>query len=53
MGQWLSNRLGQPFLVENRPSAGSNIGTELVAKAPADGYTLLLVSVANTVNATL
>jgi tripartite-type tricarboxylate transporter receptor subunit TctC len=53
MGQWLSGRLGQPFIIENRPGAGTNIGTEAVAKAPADGYTLLLVSVANTVNATL
>jgi tripartite-type tricarboxylate transporter receptor subunit TctC len=53
MGQWLSERLGQPFVIENRPGAGTNIGTEAVAKAPADGYTLLLVSVANTVNATL
>jgi tripartite-type tricarboxylate transporter receptor subunit TctC len=53
MGQWLSERLGQPFVIENRPGAGTNIGTETVAKAPADGYTLLLISVANTVNATL
>ena len=53
MGQWLSERLGQPFVIENRPGAGTNIGTEAVARAPADGYTLLLVSVANTVNATL
>jgi tripartite-type tricarboxylate transporter receptor subunit TctC len=53
IGKWLSERLGQPFVIENRPGAGTNIGTETVAKAPADGYTLLLVSVANTVNATL
>jgi tripartite-type tricarboxylate transporter receptor subunit TctC len=53
MGQWLSERLAQPFVVENRPGAGTNIATEAVANAPADGYTLLLVSVANTVNATL
>jgi tripartite-type tricarboxylate transporter receptor subunit TctC len=53
MGQWLSGRLGQPFVIENRPGAGTNVGTEAVAKAPADGCTLLLVSVANTVNATL
>jgi tripartite-type tricarboxylate transporter receptor subunit TctC len=51
IGQWLSGRLGQPIVIENRPGAGTNIGTEAVAKAPADGYTLLLVSVANTVNA--
>jgi tripartite-type tricarboxylate transporter receptor subunit TctC len=53
IGQWLSERLGQPFITENRPGAGTNIGTEAVAKSPADGYTLLLVSVANTVNASL
>ena len=53
IGQWLSERLGQPFIIENRPGAGTNIGTEAVAKSPADGYTLLLVSVANTVNASL
>jgi tripartite-type tricarboxylate transporter receptor subunit TctC len=53
IAQWLSERLGQPFIIENRPGAGTNIGTEAVAKSPADGYTLLLVSVANTVNATL
>jgi Tripartite tricarboxylate transporter family receptor len=44
MGQWLSEHLGQPFIVENRPGAGNNIGTEAVVKAPSDGYTLLLAS---------
>jgi tripartite-type tricarboxylate transporter receptor subunit TctC len=53
MGQWLSERLGQQFIIENRPGAGTNIGTESVVMAPADGYMLLLISVANTVNATL
>jgi tripartite-type tricarboxylate transporter receptor subunit TctC len=53
MGQWLSERLGQPFVIENRPGAGTNIGTEAVVRAAADGYTLLLVSPANAINATL
>jgi tripartite-type tricarboxylate transporter receptor subunit TctC len=53
IGQWLSERLGQSFVIENRPGAGTNIATEAVANAPPDGYTLLLVSVANAVNATL
>jgi tripartite-type tricarboxylate transporter receptor subunit TctC len=53
MGQWLSDRLGQPFVIENRPGAGTNIATEAVVRAPADGYTLLLVNVANAINATL
>jgi tripartite-type tricarboxylate transporter receptor subunit TctC len=53
IAQWLTERLGQPFIIENRPGAGTNIGTEAVAKSSADGYTVLLVSVANTVNATL
>ena len=53
MGQWLSGRLGQPFVVENRPGAGSNIGTEAVAKAPPDGYTILQISLSNAINATL
>jgi tripartite-type tricarboxylate transporter receptor subunit TctC len=53
IGQWLSERLGQPFIIENRPGAGSNIATEAVVRSPADGYTLLLVTTANAVNATL
>ena len=53
MSQWLSERLGQQFIVENRPGAGTNIGTEVVVRAPADGYTLLLVSAPSAVNATL
>ena len=53
MGQWLSERLGQPFIIENRPGAGTNIGTEAVVRAPADGYTLLLANGANAVSATL
>jgi tripartite-type tricarboxylate transporter receptor subunit TctC len=53
MGQWLLERLGQPFIIENRPGAGGNIGTEVVVRAPPDGYTLLLVATANAVNATL
>ncbi len=53
MGQWLSERLGQPFVVENRGGAGSNLGTEVVVNAPADGYTLLLDGSVNAVNATL
>jgi tripartite-type tricarboxylate transporter receptor subunit TctC len=52
MGQWLSERLGQQFIVENRPGATSNIGTDAVAHAPPDGYTLLLATAANAVNAT-
>jgi tripartite-type tricarboxylate transporter receptor subunit TctC len=53
MGQWLSERLGQPFVVENRPGSGTNIGTEAAVRAPPDGYTLLLVGPANAINATL
>jgi tripartite-type tricarboxylate transporter receptor subunit TctC len=53
MGQWLAERLGQPFVVENRPGAGSNLGTEMVVRAPADGYTLLYTTTANATNATL
>src|SRR3954465_13815766 len=53
MGQWLSERLGQQFVIENRPGAGSNIGTEAVVRAPADGYTLLLFNSAAAINATL
>lgn len=50
---WLSERLGQQFVVENRPGSGNNIGTEAVVRASPDGYTLLMVSSANTINATL
>ena len=53
MGQWLSDRLGQPFVIENRPGAGTNIATEAVVNAPPDGYTLLLANMANAINATL
>lgn len=53
MGQWLTDRLGQPFVIENRPGGSGNIGTEAVVRAPADGYSLLLVSSQNTNNATL
>ena len=53
MGQWLTERLGQPFIIENRPGAGTNIGTEAVVRAPADGYTLLLASPPAAINATL
>ena len=53
MGQWLSERLGQPFVIENRPGAGTNIGTEVVVNANPDGYTLLLAAPANAINATL
>jgi tripartite-type tricarboxylate transporter receptor subunit TctC len=53
IGQWLSERLGQQFIVENRPGGGTNIGTEMVARAPADGYTLLLVNLTHAINATL
>ncbi len=53
IGQWLSERFGQTFVIENRPGAASNIATEAVAHASADGYTLLLAAVSNTINATL
>jgi tripartite-type tricarboxylate transporter receptor subunit TctC len=53
IGQWLTERLGQPFVIENRPGAGTNIGVEAVVRAPADGYTLLLIPQSVTTNATL
>jgi tripartite-type tricarboxylate transporter receptor subunit TctC len=53
MGTWLSERLGQQFVIENRPGGGSNIGTEAVVRAPPDGYTILLASSTNAINATL
>jgi|SRR6516225_9475040 hypothetical protein len=53
IGQWLSERLGQPFIIENRPGGGGNIGTEAVVHAPADGYTLLMAGSFNASNAAL
>jgi tripartite-type tricarboxylate transporter receptor subunit TctC len=53
IGQWLHDRLGQPFVIDNRPGAGTNIATEAVVNAPADGYTLLLAGLPNASNATL
>jgi len=51
--QWMSEHLGQPFVIENRPGAGTNVGTELVVHAPPDGYTVLVVSSSHAINATL
>src|SRR3974390_96308 len=53
MAQWLSERLGQPFIFDNRPGAGSNMGTEFVAKSAPDGCTMLMSTPANAINATL
>jgi tripartite-type tricarboxylate transporter receptor subunit TctC len=53
MAQWLSEKMGQQFVIENKPGAGNNIGTEFVVNAPPDGYTMLLVNPANGINATL
>ena len=53
IGQWLSERLGQPFVIENRPGASTNLATEEVVRAPADGYTILQVTTSNAINATL
>jgi tripartite-type tricarboxylate transporter receptor subunit TctC len=53
IGQWLAERLGQSFVIENRTGAGGNVGTEAVVNAPPDGYTLLLATVPNAVNASL
>jgi tripartite-type tricarboxylate transporter receptor subunit TctC len=53
IGQWLGEKLGQPFIVQNKPGAGTNLGTEMVVRSAPDGYTLLLITVANAINATL
>jgi len=53
IGQWLSEQLGQPFIIENRTGAGTNIATEAVVRAPSDGYTLLMVGTSSAINATL
>jgi tripartite-type tricarboxylate transporter receptor subunit TctC len=51
IGQWLTERLGQPFVVENRPGGGSTVGTEVLVRSPPDGHTVLLCSPANTIGA--
>src|SRR5215475_4889215 len=51
IGQWLAERLGQPIIVDNRPGAGGNIGTEIGVRAPPDGYTLLMALSVNSINA--
>ena len=53
MGQWLSERLGQQFVIENRPGANGNVGTEVVVRAASDGYMLLMVDASPSINATL
>ena len=53
LGEWLSERLSQQFIIENRPGAGSNAATEVVVKAPPDGHVLLIGGVTNAINATL
>src|SRR5258708_36739506 len=53
IGQWLSERLGRPFIIDNRPGAAGDIATEAVVRAPPDGHTLLIVLAANAINATL
>src|SRR5262245_58519500 len=53
IGQWLSERLGQPFVIDNRPGASGSIGTEIAVRASPDGYTLLLALSANAINASL
>ena len=53
IGQWLSERLGQPIIVDNRPGAGGNIGTEIGVRAPPDGYTLLMALSLNAINAAI
>src|SRR4051794_37389185 len=53
LGQWLTERLAQPFVIENRPGAGGNIGTEAALRSPADGYTLLLAVSPNAINTSL
>src|SRR5262245_47153129 len=53
IGQWLSERLGQPFIIDNRPGASGNIAMESVVRSPPDGYTLVMVAVSSAINATL
>jgi tripartite-type tricarboxylate transporter receptor subunit TctC len=53
LGQWLSERLGQQFVIENRPGAGGSIGTEAVVRAPADGYAILMIGPSAAINVTL
>src|SRR5258708_10045550 len=53
LGQWLTDKLGQPFVVENRTGGGNNIGTEAAARSPADGYTLFIANTVHPINATL